>query len=72
MYYGQFMYYRAKRIKRVELITRHNTGRLPAAETLVRGSDRPSPAQQTELLRAAGQGLEAPPEQLLRATQEKQ
>jgi hypothetical protein len=40
------------------------------AETLVRGSERPLIDQQTELLRAAGQGSETPANQLLRAGQE--
>jgi len=60
----------ADKIERVELLTRHNTGHLPEAETLVRASDRFDTDQQSELLRAAGQSTQTPPEQLLRATQE--
>jgi hypothetical protein len=62
---------RVEKIEPVGLITRHNTGNLPEVETLVRGSDIPVVVQQAELLRAAGQGLETPPEQLLRAGEEK-
>jgi hypothetical protein len=61
---------RVEQIEPVGLITRHNTGSLPAVETLVRSSDLPATDGQTELLRAVRQGAETPPEQLLRATQE--
>ena len=51
-------------------LTRTNIGDLPAPETLVRASQQPPQEQQTELLRAAIQGPDTPPEQLLRATKE--
>jgi hypothetical protein len=70
MWVGQAMFTKARKIEPVELVTRHNTGHLSEVETLVRGSDRPPTDQQAELLRAAGQGAETPPEQLLRAGQE--
>ena len=54
----------------VALMTRHNRGSLAEAETLVRGSTRPSPDLQDELLRAVEQGGDTPPTQLLRAGQE--
>ena len=56
------------RIESVVPITRHNTGQLPAVETLVRASDLPPSHQQAELLRAAPPASETPPEELLRAT----
>jgi hypothetical protein len=62
----------AKAIERVAPITRHNTGHLPAAETLVRASDLPPSHQQAELLRAAPQGSETPAEELLRAGMNRQ
>jgi hypothetical protein len=61
----------ANNIEPVALITRQNTGLLPEVETLVRGSDRPETAEQAELLRAVRQSPESPPEQLLRATNER-
>jgi hypothetical protein len=64
------LYKAASQIEPVALITRQNTGYLPAAATLVRGSDRPAADQERELLRAVSQGVETPPEQLLRASQE--
>ena len=60
----------ARKIAHVELITRHNTGNLPAAETLVRPSDLPPTYQQAELLRAVRDTPASPPEQLLRAARE--
>jgi len=59
----------AAAVEKVAPITRHNTGELPAAQTLVRASERPITHCQTELLRAAGEGAETPSEQLLRAAQ---
>ncbi|MCW3097329.1 MAG: hypothetical protein JWL77_2947 [Chthonomonadaceae bacterium] len=59
---------KARKIARVELITRHNTGNLPATETLVRPSDLPPSHQPSVLLRAAPPGRETPAEELLRAT----
>ena len=58
--------------ERVEVITEQNAHRLPPAESLVRASDLPPSHQQTELLRAAPQGSETPPEELLRATTKQQ
>jgi predicted membrane metal-binding protein len=58
-----------RQIKPVAPIMRHNTGDLPEVETLVRASNLPRSHQQAELLRAAGQEAETPPEQLLRAGQ---
>ncbi|MCW3095799.1 MAG: hypothetical protein JWL77_1417 [Chthonomonadaceae bacterium] len=60
----------AEKIVPVALITKQNAKHLPEAETLIRGSDRPSTDQEAELLRAVLQGQETPPEQLLRAAQE--
>ena len=60
----------ARQIAPVALLTKSNVKQLPEVETLVRGSDRPLTAPQDELLRAARQGQETPPEQLLRATTE--
>jgi len=57
----------AAAVEKVAPLTRYNTGELPAAETLVRPSERPITLCQTELLRAAGQGAETASEQLLRA-----
>ena len=65
---GKFLYTKAKSMEAVALITRHNTGHLPAVETLVRASGLPPSHQQAELLRAAQYGNETPPEELLRAT----
>jgi hypothetical protein len=62
----------AKAIERVAPITRHNTGDLPAVETLVRPSDLPHSHQQAQLLRAAPHGNETPVEELLRATENRQ
>ncbi len=59
----------AQEIETVAPITRHNTGHLPEAETLVRASNLPPSHQQAELLRAAQTGQETPAEELLRATQ---
>ncbi|MCW3099374.1 MAG: hypothetical protein JWL77_4992 [Chthonomonadaceae bacterium] len=58
----------AKQIVPVALLTKASLNRLPAVETLVRASDLPPAHQQSELLRAAPQGSETPPEELLRAT----
>ena len=68
--FGLTLFREAKAVEPVAPITRHNTGHLPEVETLVRGSDRPATDRQTELLRAISPGMETPPEQLLRATQE--
>jgi len=51
----------------VSLLTCRNANHLPEAETLVRGSNLPLTIPETELLRAAGSGLETPATQLLRA-----
>lgn len=64
-----FFFEAAKEITPVALLTRSSANGLPEKEILVRGADRPATDQQTELLRATGQGLETPPAQLLRATQ---
>ncbi len=58
-------------IKQVDIgipLTRANTADLPAPETLVRASSEPSQAQEAVLLRAAAEGQETPPEQLVRAS----
>lgn len=67
---GTAIFKNAKEIAPVALITRHNTGQLPAVETLVRASDIPLSQQQAELLRAAPQGKKTPAEELLRAGHE--
>lgn len=41
-------------------------GYLPAVDSLVRASSKPTQAQETILLRAASEGHETPPEQLVR------
>lgn len=48
-------------------LTRVNTADLPAPEILVRASSEPPQAQESMLLRAAAEGQETPPEQLVRA-----
>lgn len=60
-------FWRATESEDVAPITRHNTGNLPAAETLVRASNLPPSQHQTELLRAAQYGKESPVGELLRA-----
>jgi hypothetical protein len=67
---GKALFDKAKAIEPVAPITRHNTGSLPTVETLLRASVFPPSHQQADLLRAAGQGAETPPEQLLRAARE--
>jgi len=59
----------AQEIEPVAPITRHNTGRLPEIETLVRPSDIPLSHQRAELLRATEPGQETPAEELLRSTE---
>jgi len=49
-------------------LTRANAGDLRAPEILVRASQRPDQASQTELLRAAQHSAETAPEELLRAS----
>ena len=49
-------------------LTRHNVADLPAPDSLVRASSEPMQAQQAVLLRAAAQGQETLPEQLVRAS----
>ena len=49
-------------------LTRANTADMPAPDTLVRASTEPLQAQQSVLLRAAAEGQETPPEQLVRAS----
>ena len=66
--FGHSMFENALNIEPVELLRESSAKGLPDVETLVRSSDRPSSADQAELLRAAGQGNEMPAEQLLRAT----
>ena len=48
-------------------LTRANAADLPAPESLVRASSEPLQAQEAVLLRAAAEGMETPPEQLVRA-----
>jgi hypothetical protein len=57
-----------KRVEYADLV--ENAGRLPMTATLVRASNLLPSDQQAGLLRAARQGIETPPEQMLRATQE--
>ena len=59
---------KAKQIDAGTLLTRANTANLPAPDSLVRASAEPLQAQQAVLLRAAAQGNETPPEQLVRAS----
>ena len=47
-------------------LTRANTADLPAPDSLVRASSEPMQAQEAVLLRAAAEGQETPPEQLVR------
>ena len=68
LWYATTLFKDAQQIEPVELITKYNVKDLPEVETLVRGSTVRLRTQ-AELLRAAGQGLETPTEQLLRATQ---
>lgn len=49
-------------------LTRHTAAHLPAPDSLVRASEQPLQAQEAVLLRAAAQGQETPPEQLVRAS----
>ena len=49
-------------------LTRANTADLPAPDSLVRASSEPMQAQEAVLLRAAAEGQETPPEQLVRAS----
>ena len=49
--------------------THANTAHLPSGESLVRASSEPMQAQQAVLLRAAAEGQETPPEQLVRAVE---
>ena len=62
----------SRQMERVALLTKHNTGELPEVESLVRASDVPASQQQTELLRAAQHGKVTPPEELLRASTNRQ
>ena len=48
-------------------LTRANAADLPAPDSLVRASEEPMQAQEAVLLRAAAEGMETPPEQLVRA-----
>ena len=47
-------------------LTRANTANLPAPNSLVRASVEPQQAQEAVLLRAAAEGVDTPPEQLVR------
>lgn len=49
-------------------LTHVNTADLPAVDSLVRASSEPLQAQEGVLLRAAAEGQETPPEQLVRAS----
>jgi len=64
---AQTLFKKVEKIEPVELLTKQNAKHLPEVETLVRGSESPAIEPQNELLRATGQGVETPPEQLLRA-----
>jgi hypothetical protein len=57
-----------KTVRAIQPLNFADTTALPETETLVRASDLPPSDQQAELLRAAPQGSETPPEELLRAT----
>jgi len=66
---GRILLKKGKKLDTGILLTRANTGELPASDSLVRASNAPLSHQQAELLRAAQPGQEMPPEELLRATQ---
>jgi len=65
---AKYLFNEARQIAPVALLTKASLNHLPEIETLVRPSDLPPTHQQAELLRAAPQGIETPPEELLRAT----
>lgn len=67
---SQFFFNEMRSAPPVGLLTKSSARSLPEEETLMRGSDRPSEAEQAELLRAARTEPETPPEQLLRSAQE--
>ena len=67
-----WLHLKADMLENVAPITRHNTGDLPAVETLLRHSALPPSHHQSELLRAALQGSETPPQELLRGTNARQ
>jgi len=69
---GTKVFDKAAKIEEVTPLTKNNTGDLPETETLVRASDLPPSDQQAELLRAALPSSKSPPEELLRATQNRQ
>ena len=60
--------YEVGQIEVKSLFIRVNTADLPAHDSLVRASSEPLQTQETVLLRAAAQGMETPPEQLVRAS----
>ena len=72
IYKSANMFAKIEGMEPVALLTKENAKHLPETETLVRPSDLPPSHLQAELLRAAPQGSETPPEELLRATQNKQ
>ena len=60
--------YPAKQTEIIVPLTRHTAAYLPATDSLVRASAEPLQEQKTVLLRAAATGMEAPPEEMLRAS----
>lgn len=72
MWVAVSLWKKGKQIEPVSPITHHNTGNLPAVETLVRASDSPPTDLPAQLLRVARHGQETPPEELLRATSTRQ
>ena len=64
---AQQWYQEAQKVPAVTPLTRANTTNLTAPDSLVRASSEPMQAQEAVLLRAAAQGAETPPEQLVRA-----
>jgi hypothetical protein len=68
--WGRDAYEQAKQVPSVIPHTRANTADLPAPDSLVRASEQPVQEQQVVLLRAAAQGHETSPEQLVRPAAE--
>lgn len=67
---GYCMMHKADVLAQVHLLTRFNTADLPAPETLVRASSEPM--QEGMLLRAAAEGQETPPTELMRPVEEQE
>ena len=68
--YGLTMATAIRAVRRINVdvpLTHAKTANLPAPDSLVRASEEPIQAQESVLLRAAAEGRETPPEQLVRA-----